>query len=234
MYNKIRTWTIFSRIRDTDLYNFCFIIINNKIMLQRLFNPNSDHLYGNPLACVELIQYGDLQSRRCALAYPEIKFLQDMMGNQLKFVFRHFPVQAIHPLALEAAIATEAAAIQGKFWHMHDMIFENQTWLTKKMLKDFAQSIDLDVCRYEKDGENKCLLEKITGDMEGGVKSGVLKAPTFFINGLAYTGSVEFESLFKTCSQFLHLHGMQAPLTDNAAGINHYPRIFTGAASPYF
>src|SRR5271170_2427480 len=81
-----------------------------------------DHTIGYPLAPLELIQYGDFQCEYCANAYPVIKWLLEYFGDLLKFTFRHYPMPNRHPLALEAAVAVEAAALQGKFWQMHDLI----------------------------------------------------------------------------------------------------------------
>ncbi len=98
-------------------------------MLQPLLNETRDHIFGWRFAPVELVQYGDtLQCPHCAAVYPDIKRLQEIMGDLLKFAFRHHPLPQIHPLALDAAIACEMAALQDKFWHMHDIIFENQQY----------------------------------------------------------------------------------------------------------
>jgi protein-disulfide isomerase len=99
--------------------------LNKKnIMLKPSLDLNRDHIFGHRLAPIELVEYGDLQCPNCAEVYPEIKMLQELMGSQLKFAFRHYPLPHLHPMALDAAVACELAALQEKFWHMHDMIFE--------------------------------------------------------------------------------------------------------------
>lgn len=176
----------------------------NYFMLIPLVDSSRDHIFGNPTAAIELLEYGDFQCRYCAGVYPAIKFLQEALGEKLKFVFRHFPLSDIHPLALEAAIACEAAALQGKFLYMHDMIFENQLYLTRASLLQFAEEIELDMWLYENAREYKKLFYKVKSDFEGGVKSGVAETPVFFINGIRYEGTDDFESLYNACSAVLH------------------------------
>lgn len=107
-------------------------------MLVPSLDPDRDHISGWRFAPVELVQYGDLQCPHCADVYPCIKQLQEIMGDQLRFAFRHYPLPQLHSLALDAAISCEIAAIHGKFWYMHDMIFENQQYLSRAALLRFA------------------------------------------------------------------------------------------------
>ena len=106
-------------------------------MLHPDFRIDYDHYQGCPLAPIVLIEYGDFQCKYCAGIYPAIKQLQDSFGNLLRFVYRHFPVPSRHTLSIQAAVAAEAAAAQGKFWYMHDMIFENQKYLTRTSFSHF-------------------------------------------------------------------------------------------------
>jgi protein-disulfide isomerase len=174
-------------------------------MLKYLFDFTRDHYVGNPLAPIELIEYGDFQCEYCGEVYTEIKKLQEALGNQLKFVFRHYPLSALHPLSLEAAVATEAAALQDnmKFWSMHDLIFENQKYLSRASLSKFAEEVGMDTTLLENSQTHKQLLPKVISDFESGVRSGVEGTPTFFINGHKYTGFHDFESLYKTCRYVL-------------------------------
>lgn len=165
-------------------------------MVHPTFNKDYDHYQGCPFAPIELIQYGDFQCEYCAEAYPVIKWLQDSFGELLKFVYRHYPIPTRHPLSLEAAVATEAAALQGKFWHMHDMIYENQKYLTRTCFSEFAREIDLDVKAFEDCREYRKLHRKVICDFETGVKSGVDSTPTFFILGVRYHGFDDFNSLY--------------------------------------
>jgi protein-disulfide isomerase len=174
-------------------------------MLKHLFDHSRDQYYGYPLAPIELIEYGDFQCKQCASAYPEIRMLQEKMGNRLKFVFRHFPLSPTRPLSLDAAIAAEAASRQEKlkFWYMHNMIFENQKCLSHASLSEFAAEIELDLALFEASRTDKKLIQKVTSDFESGANSGVTTTPTFFINCHRYNGFPVFESIYKACNNAL-------------------------------
>lgn len=181
-------------------------------MLTYLFDHTRDHYSGYAFAPVELIQYGDFKCENSAAVYPEIKRLQEKMGNQLKFVFRHFPLSAVHPLALSAAIASEAAALQGdmSFWRMHDMIFENQKYLVHSSFSRFAEEVGLNTKLFEDSRRDIKLVQKVASDYESGVKSGVIGTPTFFFNGRKYNGFNDFENLYKTCQYVLRFKSLIA------------------------
>ncbi|HTR31865.1 MAG TPA: thioredoxin domain-containing protein [Puia sp.] len=168
------------------------------------FRTDFDHYLGSPLAPLELVQYGDFQSAHCADAYPVIKWLLEYFGDLLKFVYRHYPMPTCHPLALKAAVAAEAAALQGKFWHMHDMIFENQQKLNRSSFIEFASEIDLDTRAFEDSLEDRKIFQKVISDFEGGVRSGVDSTPTFFINGVRYDGFGDFENLYHALQNITH------------------------------
>ena len=165
-------------------------------MLHPNFRIDYDHYQGCPLAPIELIQYGDFQCIYCGEVYPVIKCLQDSFGDLLKFVYRHYPVPTRHALSLQAAVAAEAAALQGKFWYMHDMLYENQKYLTRTSFSEFAREIDLDTRAFDDCLEHRKVLRKVVSDFEGGVKGGVSSSPTFFINGVRYDGFGDFDSLY--------------------------------------
>lgn len=152
---------------------------------------NNDHVQGSLNAPIELVEYGDYQCPHCGRAYPIIKNVQEVMGDKLKFVFRNFPLQEIHPDALNAAVAAEAAGAQGKFWEMHDIIFENQQHLDDVSLLKYAAKIGLNIEQFESDFEKPQILQKVEDNFESGVRSGVNGTPSFFINGQKYEGSWE-------------------------------------------
>ena len=152
---------------------------------------NADHIQGNTHAQVELVEYGDYQCPHCGMAYPIIKNIQMRMGAGLKFVFRNFPLSEMHPNAVSAAVATEAAALQNKFWEMHDILFEHQNHLDDKSLVKYAAHLGLGLPKFEQDFEKPELMEKVDNDFESGVRSGVNGTPTFFVNGEKYNGSWE-------------------------------------------
>ena len=150
---------------------------------------NKDNIYGSDDAVIELVEYGDYQCPYCGQAYPIVKTIQERFGGDLKFVFRNFPLSKIHPQAKMAAVAAEAAGKQGKFWEMHDIIFENQTRLHLSALIEYAKLIGLDVEQFKNDLADDTLAEKVESDFESGMRSGVNATPTFFINGEKYTGN---------------------------------------------
>jgi protein-disulfide isomerase len=148
----------------------------------------ADHNYGNQTAPLELVEYGDYECPYCSLAYPIIKDIQQQVGVDLNFVFRNFPLSKIHPHAFSAAVATEAAGLQDKFWEMHDIIFENQKALSTEDLFHYAGVIGLNQDRFEKDIQQKALYEKVENDFDSGIRSGVNRTPTFFINEEKFDG----------------------------------------------
>jgi protein-disulfide isomerase len=156
---------------------------------------DSDHAQGPGSARVTLVEYGDYQCPHCLRAYPIVKKIQKVMGKNLRFVFRNFPITSSHPDAELAAEAAEAAADQGKFWEMHDAIYENQMRLGGELVLELAETLDLDVERFAKALEAGTFRRRVKDDFMGGVKSGVNGTPGFFINGNRYDESWDFESL---------------------------------------
>ncbi len=147
-----------------------------------------DHIQGLADAPVTLVEYGDYECPYCGMAYPIIKAVQKSMGEGLRFVFRNFPISTSHPHALKAAEAAEAAAAQGKFWEMHDMLYEHQETLKAADLHRFAEEIGLDVVRFDEDMAEDRYRDRVREDFMSGVRSGVNGTPTFFINGVRYDG----------------------------------------------
>jgi len=156
-----------------------------------------DNIQGNENAIIELVEYGDYECPFCGRAYPIVKKIQEKVGNRLKFIFRNFPLTKIHHHAKLAAVATEAAAIQGKFWEMHDIVFENQKLMNHYALVNYARQVGLNLTQFENDLAKSELFEKVETDFVSGLRSGVNATPTFFINGEKYNGSWEEEPLGK-------------------------------------
>lgn len=154
-----------------------------------------DHIEGNEDAQVTLVEYGDYQCPYCGDAHPVIKRLQKSLGNKLRLVFRNFPLTQVHPYALLAAQAAEAAALQGKFWEMHDLIFENQEHLEPEVLPVWAHKIGLDVDQFAKAVSEARVTKRIEEDYASGLESGVDGTPGFFINGTRYEGEEDYDSL---------------------------------------
>lgn len=158
-------------------------------MKQLTISINSnDHILGNPNATIELVEYGDYECPFCGRAYPIVKEIKRKLDGDIKFVFRNFPLAKIHPHAFMAAVATEAASLQGKFWEMHDIIFENQKTLDVDHIINFAGLLGLDTDRFKDDIQDRHMIEKVEKDFEGGLRSGVNRTPTFFINGERFEG----------------------------------------------
>jgi protein-disulfide isomerase len=148
-----------------------------------------DHVQGSPDAPVTLVEYGDYECPYCERAYPIVKLLQRRLGNMLAFVFRNFPLTEIHPHAEQAAEAAEAAGARGKFWPMHDMIYEHQAdGLELRDLVQYAAAVGLDPIAVGQDIAAHTYLPRIREDFMGGVRSGVNGTPTFFINGIRFDG----------------------------------------------
>lgn len=162
-----------------------------------------DHYCGPAAAPVELLEYGDYQCPHCGRAYPIVKELMAQLGDNLKFVFRNFPLSKIHPHARLAAIAAEAAGLQHKYWEMYNVIFQNQKRIHQSALVEYAAQIGLDVERFKADMEQEALADKVEGHFYGGMRSGVNATPTFFINGEQYTGSWELEDILGCIRQLL-------------------------------
>jgi protein-disulfide isomerase len=156
---------------------------------------NLDHTWGNSKAPIELVEYGDFQCPHCGRAYPLVKELKYTFKDSIKLVFRHFPLTRVHPQAMAAAVAAEAAALQNKFWEMHDMLFDNQAYLNIESLLSYAETIDLDIAKFTDDLQDSKLHDKVENDFMGGMRSGVNGTPTFFVNGERYEGDWEGDSL---------------------------------------
>jgi protein-disulfide isomerase len=146
---------------------------------------------------VTLVEYGDFECPHCGAAYLILKKIQKALDNKLRFVFRHFPLTQIHPFAEPAAEAAEAAGSQGKFWEMHDLLFENQQALDPENLVGMAVELDLDIPRFVRELDEGIYGERVREDFMSGVRSGVNGTPTFFINGVRYNGSWETAPLLE-------------------------------------
>jgi protein-disulfide isomerase len=154
-----------------------------------------DHSEGPQNAAVTLVEYGDYECPHCAHACTIVKRLQKHFGKQLRFVFRNFPLTEIHPNAQAAAETAEFAAAHGKFWEMHDLLFENQERLDAGLLQELARKLGLSTPALSMALEEGLFTERVSSDFSGGVRSGVNGTPTFFLNGARYDGSWEFPEL---------------------------------------
>ena len=160
-----------------------------------------DHIRGNPSGAVTLVEYGDYQCPHCGAAHPILIDLMDRLGEEVRFVFRHFPLIQIHPLAQTAAEAAEAAGSQGKFWEMHDTLYENQQALDPQSLISYALDLNLNAPQFELELAEHRHVPRIREDFSSGVRSGVNGTPSFFINGRRHDGPWDLSSLTAAIQQ---------------------------------
>jgi protein-disulfide isomerase len=158
-------------------------------------SEDRDHIQGPADAAVTLVEYGDYECPYCGAAYPVIKQVQARMGERLRFVFRNFPITTSHPHAEQAAEAAEAAAAQGRFWPMHDLLYENQKNLGDRDLRVYAERLGLDVELFDTELAGHVHAARVRDDFMSGVRSGVNGTPTFYINGVRHDDSYELDTL---------------------------------------
>jgi len=154
-----------------------------------------DHAQGSASAPVTLVEYGDYECPHCGRAHPILKAVQKRLGKKLRLVFRNFPLREMHPNAENAAEAAEAAAAQGKFWQMHDALFENQDALALEDLVSYAAEVEIDATRFTAELKAHSHAPRVHEDFLSGVRSGVNGTPTFFLNGTRYDGSWDEDDL---------------------------------------
>ena len=155
-----------------------------------------DHNLGPSHAAVTVVEYGDFECPNCKQAAPAVKLLLERFPGRVRLVWRHFPLEEVHPHALGAALAAEAAAGQGKFWPMHDALFDDQRHLDATHLRRHAQALELDLRRYDADTIDTVYLQRVREDIEGARTSGVRSTPTFFVNGEIHDVSFGLQGLF--------------------------------------
>ena len=156
----------------------------------------TDHLIGPAHAPVTVVEYGDFECPNCKQALPAVKLLLSRFRERIRFAYRHFPLEEVHPHALHAAEAAESAGAQGKFWPMHDLLFEQQPQLKLKQLRGLAERLQLDMARYDAEMADHIYLQRIRGHMGSGRASGARATPTFFVDGRIQDVSFGMQVLF--------------------------------------
>jgi NhaA family Na+:H+ antiporter len=146
---------------------------------------STDHTRGG--GGPQLVVYGDFECPYTAAAMQSIGALLKS-GAEFQVVFRHFPLRSIHPHAEAAAVTSEAAARQGRFWEMHDVLFRSQRHLESADLRGYAERLGLDLARFESDFVDPALAARVERDVESGERSGVDGTPSLFIDGIRYRG----------------------------------------------
>jgi len=154
-----------------------------------------DHADGPAAAAVTLVEYGDYECPHCGRAYPIVKEIQRRLDGRLRFVFRNFPLAEAHPHATHAAEAAEGASAQGRFWEMHDALFEHQQALDDQHLVGYAKTLGLDESRFRHELTAHAFGPRVREDFLSGVRSGVNGTPTFFINGIRHDDAWDLATL---------------------------------------
>ena len=154
-----------------------------------------DHVLGSPQAAVTIVEFGDFECPNCRQAAPAVKLILEHFRGRVRVAWRHFPLEDVHPHALSAALAAEAAAAQGKFWPMHDLLFANQRHLKPPQLHGYAERLELDTKRFDAEMQEQYYLQRVREQIEGGEKSGVRSTPTFFVNGAIQDVSFGLQAL---------------------------------------
>jgi len=165
---------------------------------------NRDHIQGPDTAPITLVEYGDYDCPYCGQAYPIIKQIQDYFQDNLRFVFRNFPLTQVHPHAQKAAEAAEAADTQNKFWNMHDYLYEHQQALDERHLEKYAKIIGLNLERFNDDMKTHIHASRIREDFLSGIQSGVNGTPSFYINEIRYDGSWDFDTLIRILTSVMN------------------------------
>ena len=147
-----------------------------------------DQKKGNSSAGVTLVEYSDFQCPACGAYFPLVKKLTEEFGDQVQFIYRHYPIFQIHRNANGAAWAAEAAGKQGKFWEMHDLLFTNQAFWSESpdangLFETYASQLGLDPLKFKSDMNSEEVKEKVRKDYQSGVEAGIAGTPTFFLNG---------------------------------------------------
>ena len=166
-----------------------------------------DHVIGAPHAVATVVEYGDFECPNCKQAQPAVKMLHERFAGHVRFAFRHFPLEDVHPHALGAAQAAESAGGQGKFWEMHDLLFAHQDHLRAADLRRYAEQIGLDMARYTAEMDDQVYLQRVREQLQGGLDSGVRATPTFFVNGRIEDVSFGLRALFDVVDRVLQRSG---------------------------
>jgi protein-disulfide isomerase len=175
-------------------------------------DPARDHVRGSSVALVTLVEYGDYECPYCGQAEVVIRELLEAFGDELQYVWRHLPLNDVHPNAQMAAEAAEAAAAQDAFWEMHDRLLANQDALTGFELRRHAAELGLDVDRFTDDLHRREHLERVNEDVASADASGVAGTPTFFINGRRHHGAYDVATL-TSAVRAARARGRRAPVS---------------------
>jgi len=193
------TWVIFRAVNQLPSRSRLRALLGTAEVITDLVVPvdeERDHIRGPEKAPVTVVEYGDFECPYCGLAEPSVRELLSDFGD-VRYVWRHLPLTDVHPHAQLAAEATEAAAKQGAFWEMHDLLLEHQGALTVRDLTGYATSLGLDIERFTAHLRKQAGAARVAEDTDSADLSGVSGTPTFFVNGMRHYGAYDIESLSK-------------------------------------
>lgn len=165
-------------------------------------NPELDHIHGSNSAPYTVVEYLDFECPFCARATGMWRDLKDRFGDDIRYVVRHLPLEDVHPHSFKAAIAAEAAARQGRFWEMHDILFANQLRLEPEQLREYAAEIGLDLERYDADFADEELADWVRLNQQSAHRSGARGTPTFFLNGTRHSGPHDARTLIASLENY--------------------------------
>jgi protein-disulfide isomerase len=151
----------------------------------------ADHSQGDTGSAVTIVEYGDFECPDCSDAHLVIEQIKKKFGQQVRFVFRNFPLLEIHRYAMAAAMAAEAAGRQKYYWEMYDLLFEHQDQMDEEIFIRLARQLSLNLPQFVQDTQSAALQHKIAADFDSGIKSGVNGTPTFFVNGKKFDGGAD-------------------------------------------
>ena len=162
-----------------------------------------DHVRGSGSAVVTLLEYGDYKCPRCNEARFVVKRLEAILGDQMRFVFRNYPLSSLEVNSKHAAEAAETSGAQNKFWEMHDLLFNQRHALSDRHLRVYATQCGLDMERFNRDMALHTFAVRVREDILSGKQDGVSDTPTFFINERRHSGPYDYETLLSAMKEFL-------------------------------
>jgi protein-disulfide isomerase len=196
--SALLTWVVFqvtARLPAALQVRATAGLVDPIVDLTEPVDPDRDHIRGPEDARVTLVEYGDFECPYCGQAEPAVRDLLSQHGTDVRYVWRHLPLSDVHPNAIKAALAAEAAAKQGAFWPMHDLLLTRQDALLVRNLVSYAEELGLDTERFTADLKKHTGEKRIAEDVEHAAASGVVGTPTFFVNGLRHYGAYDLATL---------------------------------------
>jgi protein-disulfide isomerase len=195
--SSLLTWLVFRVIQAFPMRRRLRLLLGTTSAITDLMvpvDPERDHIRGPEKAPITVVEYADFECPYCGQAEPVVRELLRDFGD-VRYVWRHLPLLEVHPRAQAAAEAAEAAGLQGKFWEMHDLLFEHQDALSPRDLIGYADSLDLDIQQYMQDVRSHAGAARIASDVDSADLSSVSGTPSFFINGIRHYGAYDIDSL---------------------------------------